>query len=921
MAPGTTKRMREHRAQQQYWAQRSLDDAKFRWPDWDPLDEEIETGAAQMVMQSGDSHVEIILGMNWALLPKGLESFYSHVKAQQSNIEIAYDLDTAAFHIKCIRENESETVALVRTILEKIVEQEEEAILERKSDSLLSTDEWFKERATLGTLVQVEETAAFNQYPPFLAACAHRTIWPVPSHLTDRGITVDALFSDRLISEIQHLTGASLMKSCDGRTIYVGSQEPEVSLKASKKLDTRATWFSLLPIQPQNVMGILLYNEGEQVAKGEYRFLADRNRRLLETYVLDDWYYGGAHYEKIFKRGAIVRLNPGKEPWKSTPSISDNIQMDSSGQAEKRFSAFLDWGYKTKEPSERVLVPLFITNSPPTTEIRPSEEASHGPDGYSNRQCTITKHVVAQYEQSEPPSAVKLDQKVKHWVSGIPEATSQLSDKAQDLTKEDCPSPQLESVNSTKHEETSNPSPGHLSPHEPHTRGLDPFRGIWQTALAELKSSLPRLKVSDDSPSLKPTMNQKAGKNRGRGRKDTKELTTAARTQTALVNAPVPAASLKVAPSDFDPVSMKFIKASLVELLKPLRMFPGQVVIQAELGRMAFLNVKKSDIQHVGDDGEERYFPLNDMKKSLTKRHTEEDDMVFTSILSGIGPDMDYIRNSQDENGTRMFRPNHRRTVYEFLCLLEDQRSFFMIDVEFDNDAKDFKFHLREAKPDRKVFGVHCTKRAWDFRLVLCSSQRFDASIYHDFASELVKHLEIQWTSGDVAPDLNFTVQQTYGIRVDGVRVRNIASYFYDRQNTNPLIAHDTLKLEIAEVLDLAGFIMEEAETHLSYQFSLRLTKSKTNAPPMWYEAAVRSKTLSMALMKNMDLEIGDEVEWDAEKLIQTEAVDGLVQTAATLVKRMDRVGRWNSNEKFDELEDLLPKAKPAENGVVEQFW
>ena len=198
---------------------------------------------------------------------------------------------------------------------------------------------------------------------------------------------------------------------------------------------------------------------------------------------------------------------------------------------------------------------------------------------------------------------------------------------------------------------------------------------------------------------------------------------------------------------EFDPKMIVSISKSLENLIAPLRMWSGVIDLRIDLGRFYFLNVKKSRIQEAGDDDDDKHYPLEDIRTELNKRHRANEKFYFTKVLTTLGAEANDIAHMSDEDGNPMWkRPaDCRSSTFEFICrkVLEGIEFSFVVEI----DTKTFTHKIKEFKPDQNCFMIYCTKRVWDFRLVLSISQDLD-NTYRHFVEDLMGSLRVTYVLG-----------------------------------------------------------------------------------------------------------------------------------------------------------------------------
>ncbi|CAJ2512785.1 Uu.00g009040.m01.CDS01 [Anthostomella pinea] len=363
---------------------------------------------------------------------------------------------------------------------------------------------------------------------------------------------------------------------------------------------------------------------------------------------------------------------------------------------------------------------------------------------------------------------------------------------------------------------------------------------------------------------------------------------------------------------DPEPQLMQTMNEKLVRLMSVLRMFPGDISLKAELGRFCFTKIDPSYVQLPNQSTRGRQHALSVLEGSINRQHTNAKQVLFTKILSTHGGDANLIAqltepNAQPESEpTRMWSPlpDSRRTVYEIPCesITKSGLPFpFIIDVNGD----DFTFRIRQALPDNHSLAVHCTKRVWDFRLLLSSSQNLE-KIYGNFARDLVRSLRVLPQRGGI-PVLQLLNNRAYNVIIGLVRTRNIASY------SRAVSRNQTNILEISEVWDMQMAAPVETEDGVELTFDEFRGNKQSGHAATWYEATIQSKMVSEALCENRDLEFGDEASWTAEKFQESGAFDELIRTTTDVVKRIDSVGQWEDNYQDAMIHPMPPETRSGE--------
>ncbi|GAP82526.1 hypothetical protein SAMD00023353_0100730 [Rosellinia necatrix] len=933
--------------------------------------------------RQGEEPIDLILSSNWVLGTEGVRDFYEVLYQSGENLEVGYDTVIQGFRIKCLACDEMRLVTLVKGILDQLVQKEAQEGL-NNSDKIISLENWRKKKHKLGREIKVSERYTF---PYDVAMCVARDVWDIPDEWFKKGITTKKVLPESMQSKVQRLTGAALISSTNGRTIYVGASGVNEVNVAKEKLDKIALYFWLKPKDITQVVKIFFYHEGDRSGTGEYRYLADRNYKLLGSYILDrfDWPHTDVRYPAIFHRGVIVRLNPKNESLEETSIISDTIlPIVKDPNAMEDFGAFglKNWIYpiKHKAPSPSLLecatstarsssnyvidrarsqphIETWVCSLPvpnttgasPIPQIDSPTDIQESIFDNSPHEILCLEHHGKEPEQLPQPSRLPhlfvYDQLSQSPTPNPPDTEAGLGsvitqptigddllgltslsrahgpDAITSLTTNSrvgIATPDESIINKTAGYFTDladSPTSG-MAAEQQQSHKPDPFAHIWDNyrALATKQTLGPRKPPNNkigqgplsntnqspqiyeqDSRSFHLTMNQKAGSRN------------------------------KVFP-EFDPNMMAFINKSIVCLMAPLRLLPGTVDLKIDLGRFCFLNVKKSQVQRLNDDDDEKYYKLDYIQAELNKRHTTADTLLFTRILTSLGADANYIARMSDDSKSPMWkRPiDGRSSIYEFTCR---SKAIGGADLNFivEIDATKFTSRVRQFEPDRNFFAVHCPRRVWDFQLMLSSSKDLDI-IYRRFAEDLLLSLQVK-PIGDRLPEIQISYDQNYSIEILVVRIRNIACCTSETNSTKdistqPALRKDIQKMYISEVweMDLINKVDDKRNTQLTFARN-KGNSEYSDIPLVWYEVSLKSDILSTAFEENAKLELGNEVKWTTEDLLKSGAIEELIRKAAYMVKNMDGVGYWNDNRQKELLHGIVQAKGPKKGQYVETYW
>lgn len=496
-----------------------------------------------------------------------------------------------------------------------------------------------------------------------------------------------------------------------------------------------------------------------------------------------------------------MRQNPGIEPWKEGRGISNTIlPAVKDGSVAEEFRAFSpkNWRYPCKNaaPSSGALESdAFTTQSGPSStahqstfppgimnwvsgipalgDIAPAQRLpannSVGGQAFHSHQypsqAPYTEQMKARPEQqphisqpkdidhhftpNEVESTTGIDSKLTQNQSGVT-SESGLAAAAQSGTShgqlvdisgaDDSIAEETEQVSESPMVSTADnifAQPALESPQPPEH---DPFAHLWRecvesTAGIVLRDTEDRSIEADSLISLsdegeKPRLAQS-------NEKDDRSFYSTMKQKAG--TRPIPS---RIFP-EYDLNMMTSINKSLASLMAPLTMWSGFIDFRIDLGRFCFTNIRKLRVQEPDDNDNEKYFRMDRIHNELNKRHTSGDSLLFTRVLTSLGADANHMAYMRDSDGNQMWkRPGDgRSSIYEFTCRSTTEAGVehhFVVEI----DATRFTSSVKAFKPDQNCFAVNCTKRVWDFQIVLSISQDLNDA-YGCFAEDLVRSLRV----------------------------------------------------------------------------------------------------------------------------------------------------------------------------------
>jgi hypothetical protein len=163
------------------------------------------------------------------------------------------------------------------------------------------------------------------------------------------------------------------------------------------------------------------------------------------------------------------------------------------------------------------------------------------------------------------------------------------------------------------------------------------------------------------------------------------------------------------------PAFMGILDVNFDELVRGVREFQGEVIVQAEFGRLL---AKRIHSRFITRQGNESSHVPKELLGILEPPTGAAPSVFFTKVLTTLPADITYLVEIKDRRGDRMWKHQQSSSdvLYEILCLDRRQARHHPFTVEVDGD----KLNLgARAKTRRKMgsINVHGIKRHWDFRI------------------------------------------------------------------------------------------------------------------------------------------------------------------------------------------------------------
>ncbi|CZS88930.1 uncharacterized protein RCO7_04602 [Rhynchosporium graminicola] len=345
--------------------------------------------------------------------------------------------------------------------------------------------------------------------------------------------------------------------------------------------------------------------------------------------------------------------------------------------------------------------------------------------------------------------------------------------------------------------------------------------------------------------------------------------------------------STKAITADPVPEFIEEFNQSFKELMAGLRGYRGKVVVQAEFGRIIlgrFHPKQLSVKEHL------RFLDGPYLQDMLLKPTQYGPTMDFTSVLTAVTAEIQYIVNMKDQNGKDIWEKDkvtRWTTTYEFI-FTDIQDPLYPVMIEIDAETFVAQIKARCCLGNLFVYG---TKRHWDVKVAAIGygNKRAMEDKYGDLATEVQSSLYIPPNSHRpyLSWKLNTSLQKRFVIQ--DLIVRRV----YEYKSTDH---KSVLKVSELQSLDIDGGPAAEKPFWIFEAKPGNPDLAPIDKLTMWYEASTSSVELDAVVKQNESLDLGDETAWTLEDVANMGASKALYLPALVMLKQMDGVGQNSLN-------------------------
>lgn len=186
------------------------------------------------------------------------------------------------------------------------------------------------------------------------------------------------------------------------------------------------------------------------------------------------------------------------------------------------------------------------------------------------------------------------------------------------------------------------------------------------------------------------------------------------------------------------------VKTSFKRLMTGLQGFPGEILVQAEFGRII---LRKINSRYVTSNDNLESFPSQEILTQLLPNPEKDGNEVrtfFTNTLSTLSSDIGYLVDMKAQTGQPMWEKNTAKSsvIYKISCHNERLSGWNPFTIEIDGEI--FSTRIKTIYDFGAIY-IHGTLRHWDFRITASGfgDEEQNEVQYGDFARAIQRSLYI----------------------------------------------------------------------------------------------------------------------------------------------------------------------------------
>ncbi|KAI6246645.1 hypothetical protein HI914_05155 [Erysiphe necator] len=359
-------------------------------------------------------------------------------------------------------------------------------------------------------------------------------------------------------------------------------------------------------------------------------------------------------------------------------------------------------------------------------------------------------------------------------------------------------------------------------------------------------------------------------------------------------------------------------KSNFRSLMKNIRAFRGELVVEAHFGRTMTHGIKDIYISKKGEY--EKTYDEETTRRILNESKSNSLTPGFTKVITTVPAEIQFIREMKDCHGLNCWSQEKTDWSLYYELYFEDRNFSHNNNFIVEINAQSFVCRAKTISELGNLY-VHGTTRLWDFRVAATDIKYTDRlDIEHSELVEMIStSLFIPYAQLKVQEicslsSIKFEIKEPLNKRyhLEKALTRHIDKYL-SRDNQSILQISEIQSLEILKRNFLNKKLIIKAF------FTDCLESNSSQLLRLWFEVSVSSTSLNIELAKNQKLELGELADWSVDDLTFSSIANSIYLPACWILERIDGVGSYNDNG-FDIQESFLSTTtdKPE---ILPYYW
>ncbi|KAL8842707.1 MAG: hypothetical protein Q9170_000363 [Blastenia crenularia] len=309
---------------------------------------------------------------------------------------------------------------------------------------------------------------------------------------------------------------------------------------------------------------------------------------------------------------------------------------------------------------------------------------------------------------------------------------------------------------------------------------------------------------------------------------------------------------------------LKGIESAAIRLLQSVRAFKGVVTLEVDIGRILI----KDENNAIG-----RTFTFSEWSSVFASQSGSKVETMFTDILPMSDNDVQFLANLKQSNGRQIFAEEPRESGIHYHILCSTKSGDEEVILKVNNSG------CIQVLGSQHLVGAvhwHFPKRQWDARLAVKIREQIQD--YQDSTETIAKTLSIVPSPSQRTGRLFAELGENSNLIFKSANIV--------REITFRCLIHPDIIMSCSEVQYLGP-----AKEATRYCNAHRDVGAARKAGHLWWEVRLRSRCAGSHFQQNMDLVVGNEVDWKAENMVKGGIVKQLHSMASEIVTKIDGIG------------------------------